>query len=160
MNVCGEVSHVEKITSALIVFSLVSAMMPLCFDYFIAVAVWCNIKHTTTVFITILNILLHNHILYATKCKHQIFYLIEANNLHGTLPLELKELTFLRFLFVEGEKDEDQEEHDYDVSKDYISGTIPSGLGSLQGLQTLNLNFNKLSGTVSMPTYVHSPVLV
>ena len=55
---------------------------------------------------------------------------------------------------MEGEKDEDQEEHDYDISKDYITGTIPSELGSLQGLQTLNLNFNKLSGTVSMRIYL------
>ena len=78
---------------------------------------------------------------------------IEDNNLQGTIPVELKELTFLRFLFLEGETDEDQEGHDYDPSTDYITGTIPSELGSLEDLQTLNLNFNKLSGTVSKSSF-------
>jgi len=73
----------------------------------------------------------------------------EANNVQGTIPKELQELTFLRWLFLEGENNDDE----FDVSKDYITGTIPSELGQLQELLILDLNFNKLSGTIPIEVF-------
>jgi len=58
---------------------------------------------------------------------------LEANRLSGTLPSELGDLSNLQRL---------------DLDANSLSGTFPSELGDLSNLQTLNLEANRLSGTL------------
>ena len=58
---------------------------------------------------------------------------LQYNNLVGTLPTTLGNLTNLRYL---------------DLLSNQLSGAIPTELGNLTNLQTLNLSFNQLSGAI------------
>jgi len=62
----------------------------------------------------------------------------ESNNLQGTIPFELQELSQLRFLHLEEGK---------------TAGIIPSELGNLSSLEELDLNFNLLVGPVPDTIY-------
>lgn len=58
---------------------------------------------------------------------------LQANNLKGTLPEQLGDLTYLNFLY---------------FSKNALSGTIPSSIGNLKLLIQLGLDLNQLEGTI------------
>ncbi len=60
-------------------------------------------------------------------------FTIKTNNLTGTLPLELGDLTNIEFL---------------DLSFNEITGSIPVELANLDSLRALHLAFNDLSGTI------------
>lgn len=62
---------------------------------------------------------------------------LPLNNLNGTLPSQLEELTQLKSL---------------ELSDNLISGVIPNGLGSLTALVTLDVSSNQLSGFI--PTQI------
>jgi photosystem II stability/assembly factor-like uncharacterized protein len=61
------------------------------------------------------------------------------NNLSGTLPAQLADLTALRFLILGP---------DQPPFTNQIGGTIPSGIGNLTDLIRLNLQFNTFTGSI------------
>ena len=63
------------------------------------------------------------------------------NNLHGTLPAELANLTQLRDLFIKSNPRSSR-------SRPGLHGEIPEGLGNLSGLWELDLAGNSLSGEI------------
>ena len=65
--------------------------------------------------------------------NHVIGLNLMSNNLDGTLPVELGELSDLEYIYLSGNQ---------------LSGTIPSDLGNLSGLKLLYLGSNQLSGTI------------
>lgn len=88
------------------------------------------------------------------KAFHAEHYLIthylflpEENSIGGTIPSELGKLNKLRYIMLEG-----AENRTNYLSNQFetLSGTIPTELGSMSQLVFLDLNFNKLSGTVSL----------
>eukprot|EP00957_Ditylum_brightwellii_P151543 11541128-Ditylum_brightwellii.AAC.1 len=71
-----------------------------------------------------------------THCMDRIEF--ETDGLSGTLPLELRNLTELRYLIVE---------------EGNTGGTIPPEYGDLLGLIVLDLNFNQLTGSIPESIY-------
>jgi Leucine-rich repeat (LRR) protein len=68
-----------------------------------------------------------------TKDGHVVSLSLSANNLSGSLPAELSDLTYLETL---------------NLQSNAIEGSLPSDLGRLTNLKTLNLQSNKFSGTL------------
>ena len=68
---------------------------------------------------------------------------LDDNNLSGTLPPELGDLTHLRRLVLDDNE---------------LTGSIPPELGKLNGLTMLNLNQNKLTGSIP-PEFGALPLL-
>lgn len=58
---------------------------------------------------------------------------LKENNLSGTIPTSISQLTSLKVL---------------DLQKNKISGIIPSSLSKIKGLKTINLSINKFSGDI------------
>mmetsp|Transcript_3500 Transcript_3500/g.7623 ORF Transcript_3500/g.7623 Transcript_3500/m.7623 type:complete len:763 (-) Transcript_3500:160-2448(-) len=83
---------------------------------------------------------------------------LEDNNLAGTLPFELQDLSILRILHVEEGQTSGTIPAEYanirtleelDLNFNVIRGTIPEGLYQLNNLVELDLNDNQLSGTIN-----------
>jgi len=63
---------------------------------------------------------------------------IERNQLAGTIPTELAQLTSLRYLLLE---------------EGLITGSIPSEIGRLNELEQIDLNFNIIGGSIPLEIY-------
>ena len=70
----------------------------------------------------------------------------EANNVNGVIPPEIEQFNNLRYLYLEGETG--LAGYETNTLK-YITGTIPTEVQTLDKLLILDLNFNKLEGSVS-----------
>ena len=68
-----------------------------------------------------------------TKDGHVVSLSLSANNLSGSLPAALSDLTYLETL---------------NLQSNAIEGSLPSDLGRLTNLKTLNVQSNKFSGTL------------
>ena len=68
-----------------------------------------------------------------TKDGHVVSLSLSGNNLSGTLPAELSDLTYLETL---------------NLQSNAIEGQLPADLGRLINLKTLNVQSNKLSGII------------
>ena len=82
-----------------------------------------------------------------THSKHTIPS--EANNVHGTIPKEIEQLNGLRLIFLEGAFDDADYE---DGSLEFLTGPIPTEIGTLDELRVLDLNYNMLDGSVRIET--------
>ena len=83
---------------------------------------------------------------------------LSSNNLRGTLPTGLAQLSNLKSLNlnnnrlrggVPSELGSLTHLEDLDLATNELTGTIPTQLGNLSILETLNLSWNELSGAVS-----------
>ncbi|KAH7691996.1 Non-specific serine/threonine protein kinase protein [Dioscorea alata] len=95
------------------------------------------------------------------KCKIILFLLnimdLSCNNLHGSIPEELTNLSELESLNLSGNHltgditnkiGKMRELESLDLSRNNISGIIPPSLESMDFLQRLNLSYNNLSGQI------------
>lgn len=80
-------------------------------------------------------------------CLH---ILVEANNVHGELPVELEQLNGMRYLYLEGARGDT----DYNSGNlQFLKGPIPEQYSNLDQLIILDLNYNELDGTIPEKMY-------
>lgn len=80
-------------------------------------------------------------------CLH---ILVEANNVHGELPVELEQLNGMRYLYLEGARGDT----DYNNGNlQFLKGSIPEQYSNLDQLIILDLNYNELDGTIPEKIY-------
>ncbi|MER2598997.1 MAG: leucine-rich repeat domain-containing protein [Caldilineales bacterium] len=96
---------------------------------------------------------------YGVSCQagHVSALILDDNNLTGTLPIQLGNLTYLRTLtlprnLIGGALPTTLGNlialQTLDISENQLTGALPTQLGSLAALQTLNLSNNQLSGSI------------
>jgi hypothetical protein len=89
--------------------------------------------------------------------EHVVGINLENNNLTGTIPAEMEDLSFLESLDMSGNSLSGSiptvignlsNLHTVDLGNNSLSGSIPTTLGGLTDLQTLILGYNNLSGSI------------